>query len=153
MSMTPDERAARAAAVMHGRDQAAALLGLELVGASLGRAEMALTVDTHHCNGHGTCHGGVTYALADTAFAHACNSRNQRAVAQSNSIAYLVPVHAGDRLTAQAREISLTGRSGIYDVAVINQAGQVVALFRGISRTIAGTHFDESAHIGTEGRT
>ena len=81
--------------------------------------------------------------LADSAFAFACNSRNQNTVGQHTFMSYLAPGFEGDRLRATAREVSLTGRSGIYDVVVSNQNGQTLCEFRGISRAIAGTHFDE----------
>ena len=81
--------------------------------------------------------------LADSAFAFACNSRNQSTVAQSNSITFTAPGKLGDRLIARATEVSLTGRSGIYDVTVENQTGQMIAAFRGLSRAIKGQLFDE----------
>ena len=81
--------------------------------------------------------------LADSAFAFACNSRNQSTVAQSNSITFTAPGKLGERLIARATEVSLTGRSGIYDVTVENQTGQMIAAFRGLSRAIKGQLFDE----------
>jgi len=102
-----------------------------------------MTLQTHHTNGHGTCHGGISFLLADSAFAFACNSRNQNTVGQHTFMSYLAPGFEGDRLRATAREVSLTGRSGIYDVVVSNQNGKTLCEFRGISRAIAGTHFDE----------
>ena len=108
-----------------------------------GESVIELTVEQHHCNGHGICHGGVTFMLADSAFAFACNSRNQSTVAQHNMISFTAPGRLGDRLIASAREVSLTGRSGIYDVTVTNQQGQQIAEFRGMSRAIKGQLFDE----------
>ena len=143
MSMTPKERAEKAAAAMWAQDHASKWAGMELVEVDEGTATLALTVQQHHCNGHGICHGGVTFMLADSAFAFACNSRNQSTVAQSNSITYTAPGRLGDRLTADAREISLTGRSGIYDVTVKNQDDLVIAEFRGLSRAIKGHLFEE----------
>jgi acyl-CoA thioesterase len=116
---------------------------MEIAEVDEGRAVLQLTVEAHHCNGHGICHGGVTFMLADSAFAFACNSRNQSTVAQSNSITYTAPGRLGDRLTADAREVSLTGRSGIYDVTVKNQDDLVIAEFRGLSRAIKGHLFEE----------
>jgi len=141
--MTPKERAEKAAATMWANDRASAWVGMELLRVDEGRAELALTVAGHHCNGHDICHGGVIFALADSAFAFACNSRNQSTVAQHNAITFIAPGRLGDRLTAVAREISLAGRSGITDVRVTNQDGQVVAEFRGMSRAIRGQLFDE----------
>ncbi len=142
--MTPQERARRSAAAMWSDDAASPWVGMELVSVEEGRAVLALEVAAHHCNGHGICHGGVTFTLADSAFAYACNSRNQSTVAQHNSITYLAPGRLGDRLTAAAQEVSLTGRSGIYDVTVTNQDGTPIALFRGLSRAIGGQFFDET---------
>jgi len=141
--MTPETRATRSAAAMWASDAASKWLGMQIISVTEGSAELTLTVAPHHANGHGICHGGITFALADSAFAFACNSRNQSTVAQINTITYLAPARVGDTLTARAREISLTGRNGIYDVTVTSQTGTVIAEFRGHSRTIAGQHFDE----------
>jgi len=141
--MTPKERAAKAAAAMWADDQASKWAGMELCHVDEGEARLELTVASHHCNGHGICHGGVTFMLADSAFAFACNSRNQSTVAQHNMISFTAPGRLGDRLIAKAREVSLTGRSGIYDVTVSNQDGQMIAEFRGCSRAVKGQLFDE----------
>ena len=141
--MTPKQRAEKSAAAMWAGDQASKWAGMEIAHVDEGTAVLELTVEQHHCNGHGICHGGVTFMLADSAFAFACNSRNQSTVAQHNVISFTAPGHLGDQLTATAREVSLTGRSGIYDVTVINQQGQQIAEFRGMSRAIKGHLFDE----------
>jgi acyl-CoA thioesterase len=141
--MTPKERAEKSAAVMWSNDNASVWLGMELVNVDEGHAVLSMTVQKHHANGHGICHGGITFALADSAFAFACNSRNQCTVAQHNVISYTAPAKIGERLTATAREVSLAGRSGIYDVTVTNPDGQTVAEFRGFSRAIKGQYFDE----------
>ena len=141
--MTPQERATRAADVMWSDDGASQWLGMTLVSVDEGTAVMTLTVQPHHCNGHGMCHGGITFSLADSCFAFACNSRNQSTVAQSNSITFTAPGKLGERLIARATEVSLTGRSGIYDVTVQNQDGQMIAAFRGLSRAIKGQLFEE----------
>lgn len=114
--MTSKERAEKSAQAMWANDNASSWLGLELVEVDEGRAILGLTVEKHHANGHGICHGGITFALADSAFAYACNSRNQSTVAQHNVISYTAPAKIGERLTATATEVSLNGRSGIYDV-------------------------------------
>ncbi|OSQ51624.1 hydroxyphenylacetyl-CoA thioesterase PaaI [Marivita geojedonensis] len=142
--MTPDDRAQKAAEKMWQQDHASQWMGMELTHIAEGEAVMELTVKKHHCNGHGMCHGGVIFTLADSAFAFACNSRNQVTVAQHNSITYIASGRLGDRLRATATEISLTGRSGITDVQVTNQAGVLIAEFRGLSRSIKGTVFDEA---------
>lgn len=143
MSMTPKERAEKSAEAMWKDDRASQWFGMEIVEVDEGRAVLRMTVAPEHCNGHGSCHGGVTFSLADSAFAFACNSRNQSTVAQHNIISYLAPGKEGDVLTAVAEETDLSGRSGIYDVTVTNQDGRKIASFRGLSRTIAGTLFDE----------
>ena len=141
--MTPETRASRAARAMWEGDEASKWLGMKIISVTEGCAELSLTVERHHANGHGICHGGITFALADSAFAFACNSRNQSSVAQINTITYLAPAHVGDTLTAHAREVSLSGRSGIYDVTVTSQAGTKIAEFRGHSRPIRGQLFEE----------
>jgi acyl-CoA thioesterase len=142
--MTPNDRAEKSAQTMWAQDHASQALGMELVSVEEGRATLGMTVEQRHCNGHGMCHGGIIFALADSAFAFACNSRNQATVAQHNVITYIASGRLGDRLTAEATEISLTGRSGITDVRVTNQTGTVIAEFRGMSRAIKGTVFDEA---------
>lgn len=141
--MTPKERAEASAAAMWAGDQASQWLGMSIEAVDEGHAILTLTVDAHHCNGLGTCHGGVTFALADSAFAFACNSRNQATVAQHNTITYIAAARLGDRLTATAHEVSLSGRNGVYDVLVANQDGDAIAAFRGASRSVRGTLFEE----------
>ncbi len=143
VEMTPKERAEKSAAAMWAQDAASQWVGMDLTAVDEGQAVLELTVESHHCNGHGICHGGVTFMLADSAFAFACNSRNNATVAQHNVISYVAPGRLGDRLVARATEQSLTGRSGIYDVTVTNQNGEKLAEFRGFSRAIGGTLFDE----------
>lgn len=142
-TMTPQERARRSARAMWAEDNASKWAGMEITHIDEGTATLEMTVQAHHCNGHGICHGGVTFMLADSAFAFACNSRNQATVAQHNVISFIAPGRQGDRLRAVAREVSLTGRSGIYDVTVTNQDGTVIAEFRGMSRAIRGHLFQE----------
>jgi len=141
--MTPKQRAERSAAAMWADDNASKWVGMRLDEVDEGLATLSLKVEKHHANGHGICHGGVTFMLADSAFAFACNSRNQATVAQHNSITFVAPGKVGDTLTARAREVSLTGRSGIYDVTVTNQDGALIAEFRGNSRAIKGHLFEE----------
>lgn len=137
--MDPDGIAQASAAALWAEDRASQDLGMRLERIAPGEAVMSMVVGPAMCNGHGTCHGGFIFALADSAFAYACNSHGQRAVAQHASVSYIVPVHEGERLTATAGEVSRRGRGGIYDVTVANAAGDVVAEFRGHSRTIKGT--------------
>ncbi|MEJ1974659.1 MAG: hydroxyphenylacetyl-CoA thioesterase PaaI [Acetobacteraceae bacterium] len=129
--------AERCAAAMWAEDVASAGLGMVIEDVGPGQATLSMLVDAHMLNGHGLCHGGFIFALADSAFAFACNSRNLRSVAQHCSITYLRPAQGGERLVATARELALAGRSGLYDVQVTSEAG-VVAEFRGQSRQVGG---------------
>ncbi len=141
--MTPKERAEKSAAAMWANDEASKWFGMEIAEVDEGRAVLTLTIASHHCNGHGMCHGGVTHALADSAFAFACNSRNTATVAQHTMISFLAPGKIGDRLTATAAEVTVAGRSGIYDVRITNQDNTLIAEFRGMSRAIGGQNFEE----------
>ena len=143
--ITAKERATRSAAAMWASDDASKWVGMSLAGVVPGRAVTTLTVEKHHTNGHNICHGGVIFSLADSAFAFACNSYNNFAVAQHNTISFIAPGMLGDQLTATAREVSLRGRSGIYDVQVTRADGTVIAEMRGCSRTIPGQHFQEDS--------
>lgn len=144
MMLDAKQRAERAAATMWAADHASKWAEMKLAEVDEGTATMEMTVRSHHCNGHGICHGGVIFLLADSAFAYACNSRNRSTVAQHNMISYIAPGREGDRLKAVAREVNLSGRNGIYDVTVTNQDGAVIAQFRGMSRAISGQVFPES---------
>ncbi len=141
LAMTPDEEARRAAAALWAEDNASQGLGMELVSIAPGRAVIAMTVTEAMTNGHGTCHGGYIFTLADSAFAFACNSRRQRSVAQQCQIAYIAPARKGMRLIAEGIERQRAERSGITDVTVRDATGAVIAEFRGHSRTVPGTLF------------
>ncbi len=114
-------------------------LGVQLISVEPGRAVLGMAVTAAMVNWHDTCHGGFIYLLADTAFGYACNSRNQRMVAQYCTISYLNPAQRGERLIAHATERQLEGRSGIYDVSVRREDGNAIAEFRGHARAIAGS--------------
>jgi acyl-CoA thioesterase len=131
--MNDDELATRCAASMFASDLASQALGISLPVVMTGYAEAEMTVRNDMLNGHNVCHGGLIFALADTAFAFACNACNQVTLAAGASIEFLHPAKAGDRLTAIASEQYRAGRSGVYDVAVTNQEGRQIALFRGRS--------------------
>ncbi len=141
--MTPQEIAQASAEAMWQGDHASRKLGMSLDHIAPGQATLSMTITEDMSNGHGNCHGGYIFTLADSAFAFACNSYNQVVVAQHCSITYLAPGRIGDRLTATAREVSRKGRSGIYDVRLTNQDGQHIAEFRGHSRTVKGTHLPD----------
>ena len=136
--MDAEARARACADAMWRDDRASRALGMRLDAVGPGHARLSLTVTETMVNGHGMCHGGMIFSLADSAFAFACNSHNDRAVAAQGSISFLRPGKLGDRLVATAREISRSGRSGIYDVTVTG-GDTVIAEFRGHSRSIGGT--------------
>ena len=129
---TPAETAAAVGAAMWARDRASPSLGMALDEVRPGYARVTMTVRADMVNGHGTCHGGIIFALADSAFAFACNSRDVVTVAAGCSIEFLAPAGAGDELVAEAQERSLQGRNGVYDVDV-RRGGELVATFRGRS--------------------
>lgn len=135
----PGKLAENCAKALLNADQATQSLGVSLEHIAPGECTLAMTVTPSMCNGHGTCHGGVLFTLADSAFAFACNSYNQSTVAHHCSITFQSPGLLGDTLRAQAREISRQGRNGLYDVAILNGEDQIIAQFRGHSRTIKGT--------------
>ncbi|MEO9684283.1 MAG: hydroxyphenylacetyl-CoA thioesterase PaaI [Tateyamaria sp.] len=141
--MTPQKRARACADLMWANDRASQALGMRITAIAPGSATLSMLVRDDMLNGHGMCHGGMIFTLADSAFAFACNTYNVLTVAQSNQITYLAPGVANDTLTATATEVARLGRSGTYDVMVTNTAGDKIALFRGLSRTIKGQHFDE----------
>jgi acyl-CoA thioesterase len=136
-TLSPDELARACADAMWKEDDASKGLGMEIVEIRPGEAVLAMTVKPHMVNGHGIAHGGFIFLLADSAFAFACNSHNERAVAAQCNISFIRPGKLGDRLVATAREISRTGRSGIYDVRVTADETAIAEL-RGHSRTIGG---------------
>ena len=128
----------RAVRVLYDQDRASQSLGMRITRVAPGEAEMTMQVRPDMTNGHDICHGGFVFALADSAFAFACNSHGDSAVAAAASIDFLAPARAGDTLTASARELWRGGRSGLYEIAVANQRGETVALFRGRSQRVAG---------------
>ena len=137
-ALSSDDLARACAEAMWKEDDASKGLGMELVEVKPGRAVLAMTVQPNMVNGQRIAHGGFIFTLADSAFAFACNSHNERAVAAQGNISFVRPGKLGDRLVATAREISRSGRSGIYDVRV-TAGDTVIAEFRGHSRVIPGT--------------
>jgi acyl-CoA thioesterase len=136
-ALSPDDLARACADAMWKDDDASQGLGMEILDVKAGRATLAMTVKPHMVNGHGIAHGGFIFTLADSAFAFACNSHNERAVAAHGNITFIKPGKLGDRLVATAREISRSGRSGIYDVRVTVEDAPIAEL-RGHSRTVGG---------------
>jgi len=141
--ISAQELAEACAAAMWAQERASRELGMVLERVAPGEAVLSMDVTEAMTNGHGTTHGGFIFTLADSAFGYACNTRNQRTVAQHCSITFLAPSAVGDRLTAYAVERALAGRNGIYDIAVTDQTGRLVAEFRGQSRTVKGTVLGE----------
>lgn len=121
------------AAAMLEHDRASRALGITVDVSVAGAAVATVEVRDDMLNGFGVCHGGHLFALADTAFAFACNGYGEVTVAAGASIDFLRPAVAGDRLTATAKEQSRGGRTGVYDVSVRRQDGVEIALFRGRS--------------------
>ena len=117
--------------MMMARDEFSRSLGMSILEIAPRRSTVRLTVRPDMVNGFGVCHGAVTYALADSALAFACNTHGRVTMAIENSIGYPAAVKVGDALTAVAVEDSATNRLGFYSVRVTNQAGTVVATFRG----------------------
>ncbi len=138
MPTPADALARKIADHLRAREGTGAAWNIEVEDAREGTARIAMVVRKDMLNGHATCHGGMIFALADTAFAYACNSRNVETVAQNATIAFLAPGREGDRLVAEAREQALSGRSGVYQVTVTNQKGEKIAVFQGLSRTLGG---------------
>lgn len=141
--MTPEQIARRSADAMWAGDAASQALGMRIVEVGPGRAVLAMTVRADMVNGHAIGHGGLTFALADSAFAFACNSRNRRTVAAGAEIRFRAPTRLGDDLLATAVERSREGKDGVYDVTVT--AGEVVvAEFVGRSREVGGALWEDS---------
>jgi len=138
MHSDPQTLAELAGRTMYERDPASQALGMTLDAIRPGFARMRMRVRDDMLNGHGTCHGGYIFMLADSAFAFACNSHNFNTVGAGCTIDYLAPGRAGDVLVAEAVEQALAGKTGVYDVVVADQDGRKVALFRGKSHRVAG---------------
>jgi acyl-CoA thioesterase len=134
--MGADEVARSSSAAMYEGDMASRALGISIEGVGPGRALARMTVTGSMINGHGICHGGYVFLLADTAFAFACNTYGETTVAASAEIVFVASAKEGDELVATAAERTRFGRSGIYDVTVQNPAGETVAEFRGQSRSL-----------------
>jgi acyl-CoA thioesterase len=123
---------------MYASDAASQALGMRILDVAPGRARVAMLVREDMVNGHRTCHGGFIFSLADSAFAFACNTYDAVTVAAGASIEFLAPARLGDELTAIAEEQTRSRRTGVYDVAVVNQGGERIALFRGRSHQLDG---------------
>ena len=123
---------------MYANDRALQALGIEVTAISPGRASVTMTVRDDMLNGHDICHGGLISTLADSAFAYGCNSYDELTVASGFAIDLVAPARLGDVLSAHCVEVSRAGRTGVYDVEVVNQRGERIAVFRGRSYTARG---------------
>lgn len=137
-TLTPQQLAEHVRTAMYSKDGASQALGMQVVAISPTSATMTMTVRADMLNGHATCHGGFITTLADSAFAFACNAGNEMTVASGLTIDFVAPAREGDVLTAESVQVSHAGRTGVYDVTVRNQRGELVAVFRGRSYTMKG---------------
>jgi acyl-CoA thioesterase len=135
------EIAERSAETMMETDYCAQNLGIKLESVSPGYSRMSMEITSKMLNGHGICHGGIMFTLADTAFAYACNSRNVKTVALNCLINFAASAALGDRLTAECKEQLLQGRTGLYDVELRDQKNKCLALFRGTSYATSSVVF------------
>lgn len=143
----PNELARACAGAMYSEDAASQGLGIQLAHIEPGGATMTMLVRANMLNGHGICHGGFIFSLADSTFAFACNSHNHNTVASGARIDYLAPARLNDELTAVAEERFVRGRTGVYDVLVKNQHERKIALFRGNSHRVKGTVIAEREEV------
>ena len=134
----PQALAEAVATAMWSRDRAAQALGMRIEAVGPGTATLSMLVRGDMVNGHHICHGGLIFSLADTAFAYACNAYNEVTVASGFDVSLVAPGRLGDVLTATCTEQHKAGRTGVYDIEVVNQRGERVALFRGRSYTVKG---------------
>jgi acyl-CoA thioesterase len=128
---------------MFENDHASKSLGMTIEAIAPGYARVTMVVKKTMLNGFGLCHGGIITTLADSAFAFACNSYNEYTLASGIFIEILMPANEGDRLLAEAKEVTSNGRLGLYDIFVTNQHGKQVAVMRGRSHTMKGKHIVE----------
>ncbi len=136
MTKVGQNAAERATLALFANDRASQQLGIDLIAVAAGIASVTMTIRPDMSNGHGICHGGFIFALADSAFAFACNSHGPATVAAAVSIDFLVPAKPGDVLTAVAKERWLSGRTGLYDLSVTRADGTVIAHARGRSHRL-----------------
>ena len=131
--LTTQQIAEQASAAMHSTDQCSQAMGMHIVSVGPGCANVGMAIREDFVNGQGYCHGGIITCLADTAFAHACNSYNRRTVAQGLSIEFVGSAILDDRLTAVASEQSRGKQTGVYQVLVYKACGKLIALLTGKS--------------------
>lgn len=136
--LDPQALAERVRDGMFANDQASQGLGMRFEGVGPGYAKMSMTVREDMLNGFRICHGGFITTLADSAFAFSCNSYNEQTVASGVSIDFMAPGRPGDVLTAEAKEVFVAGRTGVYDIVVTNQKNELIAVMRGKSYRLKG---------------
>jgi acyl-CoA thioesterase len=136
------ELAQRCADHLFEHDPMSRSLGMKILQIAPGRATVLMPVRADMLNGHGSCHGGALFSLADSAFAFACNAYNAVTVAAGVTIEFLLPARHGDELTAVAKELWRSRRSGLYDIAIVNQRQEQIVQFRGRSHQTDGKLLD-----------
>ncbi len=146
-SSDPQALAFQVRDALYARDHAAQAMEIVVDKISPGAATLSMTVRKDMVNGHDICHGGMIFTLADTAFAYSCNSRNISTVASGCSIEFLAPAKLGDRLSAEALEVNLGKRSGVYDIKVINQEERLIAVMRGKSASLRRPVIEENEEV------
>lgn len=146
--MSPQQVAEATRDAMWKDDRASRMLGLSVVAIGPGTSTVTMTVREDMLNGHDICHGGLITTLADSAFAFACNAYNELTVASGFDVNIVATGKLGDVMTATAREVSKAGRTGVYDIDVRNQRGELIAAFRGRSYTVKGKPLVEGLPMG-----
>jgi acyl-CoA thioesterase len=136
--MIANELADKVARAMRAAEGTGPAWGIEIEEAREGYARIRMTLRPDMLNSHGIGHGGMIFALADSAFAYACNGRNLKTVAAQASIVFLDAARQGETLIAEAREQALVGRAGVYNVSVRGEGGRAIAEFQGFSRSLGG---------------
>ena len=136
--MDPELLAARVGQKMTSVDKVGQRLGMRLDEIRPGYSRIAMPITAEMINGHNICHGGFTFALADTACAYACNSHNQNALSQALNIVFLTPGALGETLVAEARESARAGRTATYEIKVTTDDGRVVAVAQAQCRAVRG---------------
>ena len=147
---TPQAVAEATRDAMFRNDRASRMMGIQIPAIGPGTATAVMSVREDMLNGHDICHGGFITTLADTAFAFACNAYNEVTVASGFDVNLISAGRLGDVLTAQAREVSKAGRTGVYDINVHNQRGEPVAAFRGRSYSMKGKALVEGLPVGKQ---
>ena len=150
--MSPQQLAQATRDALQRNDRASRALGMQVARVGPGSATLTMTVRADMLNGHDICHGGLIATLADSAFAFACNAYNEITVASGFDVNLLAAARLGDVLTATVHEVNKAGRTGLYDVAVNNQRGEAVAVFRGRSYTLKGKPVVAGLPVGKVGK-